>query len=142
MKIQRVAIGLMVINLVLLVFVLAQTRRTHADDVAPVLRGRALQIVDEQERVRAEILVHGPETVNGKTYPETVLFRMATAQRAPLMKLTVSENGSALGLSDDSAPGGVELRANRDKGNYVKIVNRDGASRRSSHNPIHLPATV
>jgi hypothetical protein len=29
-------------------------------------------------------------------------------------------------LFDDSVPGGVELRANRDKGNYVKIVNRDG----------------
>jgi hypothetical protein len=126
MKIQRVAIGLTIVNLVLLVFLLAQTYRTHAGEVAPVLRGRGLQIVDEQERIRAEILVHGPETVNGKTYPDTVLFRMATPQRAPLMKLTVSENGSALGLSDDSVPGGVELRANRDKGNFVKIVSRDG----------------
>ena len=126
MKIQRVAIALTVINLVLLVFLLAQTYRAHARDVAPVLRGRALQIVDEQDRIRAEILVHGSETVDGKTYPETVLFRMATAQRAPLMKMTVSENGSALGLSDDSVPGGVELRANRDKGNFVKIVSRDG----------------
>jgi len=126
MKIQRVAIALTVINLVLLVFLLAETYRAHARDVAPVLRGRALQIVDEQDRVRAEILVHGPETVNGKTYPETVLFRMATAQRAPLMKMTVSEDGSALGLSDDSVPGGVELRAHRDKGNFVKIVSRDG----------------
>jgi hypothetical protein len=126
MKIQRLGIGLTVVNLVLLAFLLAQTYRTHASDVAPVLRGRALQIVDEQDRIRAEILVHGPEKVNGKTYPETVLFRMATAQRAPLMKLTVSENGSVLGLSDDSVPGGVELRAQRDKGNFVKIVSRDG----------------
>ena len=126
MKIQRVAIGLTVINLVLLMFLLGQTYRTQASDVVPVLRGRALQIVDDQDRTRAEILVHGPETVNGKTYPETVLFRMATAQRAPLMKMTVSENGSTLGLSDDSAPGGVELRATREKGNYVRIVNRDG----------------
>lgn len=126
MKIQRVAIALTVINLGLLMFLLAQTYRTQASDVVPVLRGRALQIVDDQDRTRAEILVHGPETVNGKTYPETVLFRMATAQRAPLMKMTVSENGSALGLSDDSAPGGVELRATREKGNYVRIVNRDG----------------
>src|SRR5262245_38542057 len=126
MKIHRVAIGLTVINSVLLVFLLAQTYRTHAGEVAPVLRGRALQIVDDQDRTRAEILVHGPETVNGKTYPETVLFRMATANRAPLMKLTVSENGSVLGLSDDSVPGGVELRAQRDKGNFVKIVSRDG----------------
>ena len=126
MKTQRVAIGLTVINLVLLIFLVAQLYRVSAREVAPVLRGRALQIVDDQDRIRAEILVHGPETVNGKTYPETVLFRMATPQRAPLMKLTVSENGSALGLSDDSQPGGVQLYGNRDKGNFVKVVNKDG----------------
>jgi hypothetical protein len=126
MKTQRVAIVLTVVNLGLLIFLLAQIRHADAQDVAPVLRGRALEIVDAQGQVRAQILVHGPETVNGKTYPETVLFRMATAQRAPLMKLTVSEEGSALGLSDDSQPGGIELRANRNKGNYVKVVNREG----------------
>jgi hypothetical protein len=126
MKTQRVAIGLTVVNLGLLIFLLSQISHSSAQDVAPLLRGRGLEIVDAQGRVRAEILVHGPETVGGKTYPETVLFRMATAQRAPLMKLTVSEEGSALGLSDDSRPGGVELRANRNKGNYVKVVTRDG----------------
>ena len=126
MKIQRLAVGLTIVNLILLVFLLTQMRRVGAHDFAPVLRGRGLEIVDAQGQVRAEILVHGPETVNGKTYPETVLFRMATAQRAPLMKLTVSEDGSALGLSDDSQPGGIELRANRNKGNFVKVVNRDG----------------
>jgi hypothetical protein len=126
MKTQRVAIGLTLVNLGLLIFLLAQLGNAGAQNVAPVLRGRGLEIVDSQGQVRAEILVHGPETVNGKTYPETVLFRMATAQRAPLMKLTVSEEGSALGLSDDSQPGGIELRANRNKGNYVKVVNSDG----------------
>ena len=126
MKTQRVAIALTVINLGLLIFLLAQFRNAGAQNDAQVLRGRGLEIVDAQGRVRAEILVHGPETVRGKTYPETVLFRMATAQRAPLMKLTVSEEGSALGLSDDSEPGSVELRANRNKGNFVKIVNNDG----------------
>jgi hypothetical protein len=126
MKTQRLAIGLTVINLGLLIFNLAQIRHAEAQDLAPVLRGRGLEIVDAQGRTRAEILVHGPETVNGKTYPETVLFRMATAQRAPLMKLTVSEDGAALGLSDDSQAGGLELRANRNKGNFVKVVDRNG----------------
>ena len=126
MKTQRVAIALTVINLGLLIFLLAQIRRADAQDVAPVLRGRSLEIVDAQGRIRAQILVHGPETVRGKTYPETVLFRMATAQRAPLMKMTVSEEGSALGLSDDSEPGGIELYANRNKGNFLKVVNSDG----------------
>src|ERR1051325_12069328 len=126
MKIQRIAIGLSVVNLALLMFLLAQIRDGGAQKVAPVRGGLGLEVVDAQGQCRAEILVHGPETVNGKTYPETVLFRMATAQQAPLMKLTVSEDGSALGLSDDSQPGGIELRANRNKGTFVKIVNRDG----------------
>jgi hypothetical protein len=126
MKMQRIAIGVTVINLILLVFLVAQTYRTQAGETPAILRGRGLQIVDDQDRIRAEILVHGPEQVNGRTYPETVLFRMATAQRAPLMKLTVSEEGSAMGLSDDSQPGGVELHANRNKGNYLRIVNREG----------------
>jgi hypothetical protein len=123
---QRIAIGLTLVNLVLLVFLLAQVYRAGASDIAPVLRGRALQILDNQDRIRAEILVHGPETVNGKTYPESVLFRMATSQRAPLVKLTASEEGSALRLSDDSEPGGVELYAHRNKGDFVKVVGRDG----------------
>jgi hypothetical protein len=126
MKIQRVAIGLTVINFILLIFLLAQIHRTSANDVAPVLRARGLQIVDNQDRIRAEILVHGPEMVNGTTYPETVLFRMATSQRAPLVKLSVSENGSALGLSDDSEPGGIQLYANRSKGNFMRVVSQDG----------------
>ena len=125
MKIQRIAIGLTVINLLLLMFLLAQIRRTTAQDVVPVLRGRALEIVDGQGRVRAEILVHGPETVGGKLYPETTLFRMADPKSGPVVKLTASEEGSALGLSDDSQ-GSVRLYASRRLGNLVKVVNKDG----------------
>jgi hypothetical protein len=126
MKTERIVIGLMVVNLVLLIFLLAQMHYAGAQNVAPVLRGRALEIVDAQGRVRAEILVHGPETVNGKTYPETVLFRMADQNKRPVVKFTASENGSALGLSDDSEGGRVQLNARRDTGNFVKVVNKDG----------------
>ena len=125
MKIQRIAIGLTVINLLLLMFLLAQIRRTTAQDIVPVLRGRALEIVDGQGRVRAEILVHGPERVDGKLYPETVLFRMTDQNRRPVVKFTAAENGSALGLFDDSQ-GRVQLNAKRDTGNFVKVVNKDG----------------
>ena len=55
MKIQRFAIGITLLNLGLLIFVVAQGRKVEAKGVAPVLRGRALEIVDEQGRVRAEI---------------------------------------------------------------------------------------
>ena len=125
MKIQRIAIGLTVVNLLLLLFLLAQIHRTTAQNVVPVLRGRALEIVDGQGRVRAEILVHGPERVGGKLYPETVLFRMADQNRRPVVKFTAAENGSALGLFDDSQ-GRVQLNAKSDTGNFVKVVNKDG----------------
>jgi len=125
MKTQRLAIALTVINMVLLTFLLAQSYRAQAEDVAPLLRGRALQIVDDQNRTRAEILVHGPETVNGKTYPETVLFRMADPKSGPVVKMTASEEGAALGLSDDST-GAVQLYASRRKGNYLRVANKEG----------------
>ncbi|HKZ78074.1 MAG TPA: hypothetical protein VJ124_07090, partial [Pyrinomonadaceae bacterium] len=118
-------IGLTVINLFLLVFLLAQIRRADAQGVAPVLRGRALQIVDTQDRIRAEILVYEADTVNSKTYPDTVLFRMADPKGGPVVKLSASEKGSALGLSDD-ANGRVELHANLEKGNFLKVVSREG----------------
>jgi len=126
MRTQRLAIGLTLINLVLLVFLLTQINRAGADSVAPVLRGRALQIVDSRDQVRAEILVHGPETVNGKTYPETVLFRMADQNKRPVVKFTASQYGAALGLSDDSQGGRVQLNAKADTGNFVKVVNKEG----------------
>ena len=125
MKIQRIAIGLTVVNLLLLLFLLAQIHRTTAQDVVPVLRGRAFEIVDGQGRIRAEILVHGPERVGGKLYPETVLFRMADQNRRPVVKFTAADTGSVLGLFDDSQ-GRVQLNAKSDTGNFVKVVNKDG----------------
>ncbi len=125
MRLQRLLIGLTLLNLCLLMFLLTQIYRASANEVAPVLRGRALQIVDSEDRVRAEILVHGPETVDSKTYPETVLFRMADPKSGPVVKITASEEGAALGLSDDGA-GAVQLYANRRKGNFVKVINKDG----------------
>jgi hypothetical protein len=126
---QRFGVGLTVLNAGLLILLLAgQFRSVSArQDVQPVLRGRALEIVDEHGRVRAEILIHGPETVNGSRYPETVLFRMADPTSGPVVKLTAAANGSALGLSDD-AHGGIQLYA-RDTASFVRIVDNHGRER-------------
>jgi len=127
-RMHRFTLGLTVLNLVLL-GVLVSTKAATAfgsQQELPVLRGRALEIVVNQGRLRANILVHGPETVNGVTYPETVLFRLIDPNGGPLVKLTVARNGSALGLSDGlSGDGGVQLYA-RDTASFVKIVNRSG----------------
>jgi hypothetical protein len=126
---QRLGIGLTLMNAGLLVLLLvSQFRSVSAREaVQPLLRGRALEIVDDQGRVRAEILVHGPEIVNGIRYPETVLFRMADPTSGPVVKLTAAANGSALGLSDD-AHGGIQLYA-RDTASFVRVVDKQGRER-------------
>ena len=55
MKIQRLLIVLTLVNLVLLISTLAQIRPAVAEGVPSVLRGRALEIVDERGRVRASL---------------------------------------------------------------------------------------
>lgn len=55
MKTQRLLIALTVINMVLAMFYLAQPRAGAAQGIAPVLRGHALEIVDDRGRVRASI---------------------------------------------------------------------------------------
>ena len=124
MKTQRLAIGLTVINLALMIFLLTQFRRANAEQIAPVLRGRALEIVDAKGRVRASISVREPVTMDSKFYPETVLLRLTDPKSGPVVKLTAAENGSALGLSDDSK-GGVQIFA-RDTGSFVKVVDKTG----------------
>ena len=136
MKTQRLAIALTIINLALTVFLLAQLRRANAEELetsqqtaasqqaAPVLRGRALEIVDTQGRIRASISVQPPVTVDSKSYPETVLLRLTDPKNGPVVKLTAAENGSALGMSDD-AEGGIHISA-RDTGSFVRVTDKRG----------------
>ena len=77
MKIQRLLIALTIANLALLILSLAQ-HPVQAQSVAPVLRGRAFEIVDDHGRVRASISVlpadpnvKMPDGTTG--YPEAVL---------------------------------------------------------------------
>ena len=116
MKTQHLGLGLTVINLVILLSALAQNHSSEAQNIAPVLRGRALEIVDEQGLVRASIKVHGPETVNGKQYPGAVVLVMGDPRGAPGVKLAASEKGSGLGLSNgqrlpDGRSAGIQLHA-------------------------------
>lgn len=88
---KRVLIALTVVNIVLLTFSLARPGATRVQDVAPVLRGRALEIVDERGRVRASITVFPADPTvkmpDGTTgYPETVLLRLRDSKGRPNVK--------------------------------------------------------
>jgi len=59
MKAQRLAIVLTVINLVLLLLTMMQTRSTTAQTIAPILRTNVLEVVDARNVVRARLGMKG-----------------------------------------------------------------------------------
>jgi hypothetical protein len=127
-RFQRLTIILAAFNLILLAFGLAQLRPAGAQGVLPVLRGRALEIVDDQGRVRAEIkvlpadpAVKMPDGTTG--YPAAVQLRLISSQGSPHVKLGTSEDGSGLVLGGDSAY--VQILA-RGANPFLKILNKDG----------------
>ena len=129
MKNQRALFLLTVVNLVLL-FGLALDRARPAfaqrGDL-PMLRGRGLEIVDDQGRVRATIGVLPPSKVDGRQYHETVLLRLIDPTSGPVVKICAAKDGGALGLTD-GANRGVQVFAH-DTGSFVRIVDRSGRER-------------
>ena len=93
---------------------------------AAVLRGRALEIVDDRGQVRARINVEPAGRMpDGKTYPEAVVFRMTEPSGRIRVKLGADQNGSGLLLADDVQQVGVNLQANG-TGSFLKVANKDG----------------
>lgn len=128
---QRLAVGLTAVNLVLLASILAHGRPAAAEAVTPVLRGRALELVDDRGRIRAEIKVlpaqptlKMPDGTVG--YPETVLLRLIDSEGGPNVKLAATEDGSGLTLGGESAY--VQILA-RGATPFLKVVNKDGRQR-------------
>ena len=146
MKLQRLLIALTMVNLGLMVFVLAQTRAAKAkeggpaasegaapaaaEDVAPMLRGRGLQIVDDRGKVRASITIY-PANPNVKMpdgttgYPETVLLRLINSKGRPNVKIEATEEGAGVGLGGESDPTYASLGA-RGSSTSLKLTNKDG----------------
>lgn len=132
MKSQSLATGLALINAVLLAALLAaHVESLSAAQELPVLRGRALEIVDTQGRVRASIRVQGPETKNGRQYPGAVVLQMGDPRQSPGVKLAASETGAGLGLSTqqqlpDGRSVGIQLHADDAR---VVLINTKGRER-------------
>jgi hypothetical protein len=100
MKLQPLLFVLTLLNLVLLIGTIAERRAAAAEEVVPVLRGRALQIVDEAGKVRASIAVLPPtKQNNGDTSAETVLLRLITEKGRPSVKIAASEESAGMSLA-------------------------------------------
>jgi hypothetical protein len=132
MKTQRLLIALTVVNLGLLIFLLlSQIGSVLASDSAPVLRGRALEIVDEQGRPRATLNVIPESTqANGEKYPETVLLRLITERGRPSVKISASEQGAGLALvgPSNTRETYVQLRADGTVSS-LRLRNENGRER-------------
>jgi hypothetical protein len=128
-KSQGLLTALVLTNIVLLGFELIHPRIERAATVAPVLRGHALELIDDHGQVRAEIKVvpaqpniKMPDGTTG--YPESVLLRLINSQGGPDVKLTSTEDGAGLILGGDS--GYVQVLSRGSNPPFIKIVNKDG----------------
>ncbi len=109
------------VNLGILGFLLVNRARTvEADSTLPILRGRGLEIVDAQGKVRASIqlvpagpgrMSDGSVAKDGKIYPETMLFRLIRPDGRPSVKISTSEQGSGLTLGGGIDPTYIVLSA-------------------------------
>jgi hypothetical protein len=130
-NLHRLTVTLTAFNLVILALGVAQLHPAAAQGVAPVLRARALEIVDDQGRVRAEIKVLPAQPTltmpDGTTgYPEAVQLRLISSQNSPHVKLVTTEDGSGLVLGGDK--GHTQLLS-RGTDPFIKIVTKDGRER-------------
>jgi hypothetical protein len=91
-----------VANLALLGCLVLRWPAAEAKEEPGILRGRGLEIVDAEGRMRAQIKVEpaNPDYAwpdGSRTgYPETVILRLATADGKPRVKLTTSVEGTGL----------------------------------------------
>ena len=126
MKIQRILVATTLVNVGLLLFLLTQMRPVEAQGVATVLRARALEIVDNQGRVRASVKIEpAGQAPNGEPYPETVMFRLIDPNGRPSVKLGASVQGAGLGLGGESDSTYAILKAEGPESS-LKLMNKDG----------------
>jgi hypothetical protein len=130
MKTQRLLIVLTAVNLGLLCYQIVRPGLAIASTASSpdVLRGRALEIVDERGKIRASISVlpEDPKVLwKGKPYPETTLLRLMSPDGRPNVKLGASHSGAALVIGGEADPTYVQVLAEGGE-STVKLVNKDG----------------
>jgi hypothetical protein len=134
MKAQRLLVALTLVNLSVLILTLAAARPAVARDAPeapPVLRGRGLEIVDDEGRVRASIsVIPAGTSANGDPYPQTVLLRLITERGRPSVKISTSEEAAGLMLAGptNTKRTWVQMEA-RGAASSLTLKNEDGRER-------------
>lgn len=125
---QRIAIAVTVINLVLMVVLLTKinpaTAQKEQINKLQVLRGSGLEIIDSSGKLRASITFHAPVKQDGKMYPAGVLLRLINSKGQPSVKIDASEDGGGLSFSNEK-DGYIQILA-KESGGFLKIKDPNG----------------
>jgi len=124
---QRIAIAVTIINLVLMIILFTKMNPATAQkeqNKLQVLRGSGLEIVDSLGKVRASISFHAPVVQDGITYPGGILLRLIDSKGQPSVKIGAAEDGGGLSFANE-LQGYVQLMA-KESGGFLKIKNADG----------------
>ena len=117
MTAMPIAVALCGANLLLLGLLARGTSSTGQGPA--VIRGRALELVDERGQVRARLnLEPGGD----------VVFRLLDQEGTIRVKLGAGTEGSGLLLANDATEPGVHILA-KATGSSVRVVNKDGRER-------------
>lgn len=114
-------------GILIVVLLLPWLRSARASGAPPVIRGRALEIVDDEGRIRASIKVQPAEVFKGtgKRYPDTVILRLIDPAGRPEVKIAASEQGGGISLVGDTDTTQVLLQADGPDSS-LKLTNRSG----------------
>jgi hypothetical protein len=126
-NIQRIAIAVTVVNLILMVMLLTKMNFATAQPEQKklqVLRGSGLEIVDSLGKIRASISFHSAVEKDGVTYPAGILLRLIDSRGQPSVKIGAAEDGGGLSLANES-DGYIQILA-KESGGFLKIKNPDG----------------
>jgi hypothetical protein len=117
MNTNRLALALTVVNLILLIVLIAQSRLIATQTVPEVLRVRAFELVDENGHVRAQLNV---EPEGG------VVFRLRDENEIIRVKLGASAEGSGLVLINDQTEPGVHILTDQN-GSSLILTEENGS---------------
>ena len=127
MKLQRIAVAITIINLVLMVVLLAKINPVTAqkeENRLQVIHGSGLEIIDSSGQLRASITLQPSSDKDGVSYPGGILLRLIDSKGQPVVKIGGFEDGGGLSFSNESN-GYIQVIA-RESGGFLKIKDPNG----------------
>jgi hypothetical protein len=114
MKMQKLALGLTLINFAVLLVSVGHAKSPTPPEVTPILRTQAFELVDQRGQVRSRLNVEADGTV---------VLRLLDEEGTIRVKLGADKSGSGLVLLDEATEPGVHIIARR-KGNAERPATR------------------